>query len=315
MTTLPRTSAVILCCSAAVFAQPSLAQHAGHSGHAGHHDHAAMQAPSPASPPADANPAHHAPQQEHELHGQHGPHGQHTPVVAPPTDAERAAAFPAHLEGMDMRGHMDDDPWIAALHVDRLERDDAGGDAWHLRASLGKTFDRFVLSSEGHRERGALDDHAIEARWEHATGPWWDRVVALRDDRGAHGPSRQWFGIGARGTAPYMVHVDAMAWIGSGGRLAARVEADYDLRISQRVVLQPKVEAWAHGEDDRANGIGRGLSRIESGLRLRYEITPAFAPYFGYAHERRLGRTRDLVEADGGNASEGRWVVGIRAWF
>ena len=265
----------------------------------------------PASAQQHRHSGHAQPARDADAHSHH---------VAPsplpsPTAAERAAAFPADFEAMDMRAHMDDDPWVAALRVDRLERDDDDGEAWQLRASLARSERRLVLSSEGRRSDGAMASHALEARWQWATGPWWDALVAVRDARGGDRPSRQWVGIGASGIAPYRVHVDAVAYLGSGGRVAARIEADYDLLLSNRLKLSPKIEAWLHGDDDRATGIGRGLSEVDAGLRLRYEVTPRFAPYAGYAWSRKFGRSAEFARDAGGPAADGRWVFGVRGWF
>ena len=118
-----------------------------------------------------------------------------------------------------------------------------------------------------------------------------------------------------QGLAPYKFEVQATAYVGDGGRVEANVEAEYELLLTNRLILQPLVEVDFAAKDDEARGVGSGLSKAEAGLRLRYEFTRRFAPYVGVVHERAFGRTADLREADGEPVTDTRFVVGLRTWF
>ena len=277
----------------ALLALPAHAQHAGH-GRAAPQDHSQHQMPATPVPQASDSP------------------------FPRPTAEERAAAFP-DLGGMDMRDHMDENPLVALLRVDQLEwnRDDAPDWStlgWSMRASIGGNFDKLWLRSEGEKRDGGDTHGNAELLWSHATGPWWDRVVGLRSDFG-EGPSRQWLALGVVGLAPYKFEVEATAYVGESGRFAARVEGEYEILLSNQWILQPKLEANLYGKDDVGNGIGKGLSEAEFGLRLRHEFSPQFAPYVGYAWSRKFGDTADLAEAAGESASTHGWVAGLRFWF
>lgn len=272
-------------------APPAFAQHEGHT------------VPTPTTPsiappperlPADGSPA---------------------PLPLPTPEA-RAAAFP-DLHGMRMQDHMDDDPVIATLRFDRLEwqrGDEESGLGWELQGWAGDLQNRLWLRSEGERRDGRIEHGDVELLWGRPTGPWWDRVAGLRHDLGA-GPSRDWLAVGVQGLAPYKFEVAATAYLGTEGRTAARVEAEYELLLTNRLILQPRLEANLYGKDDPARGIGKGLSDAAFGLRLRYEVGRQFAPYFGYEWIRTFGETARLAETERGSRSEGMWVAGIRFWF
>lgn len=118
-----------------------------------------------------------------------------------------------------------------------------------------------------------------------------------------------------QGTAPYHIATRATAYLGSGGRAALKLELAHDAYLTQKLVLQPRTEWQLHRKDDVARGIGKGLSSVSAGLRLRYEITPQIAPYVGVEWQRGFGRTADLLRASGGRPSSTRWVAGLSFWF
>ena len=282
-----------------------------------HHDHA-QQVATPVQTQTDAGQA-----PDHSAHAGHStplqppPSSPASPApLPPPTAEERAAAFP-DLHGMSMQEHMDDDPVIATLLFDRLEwqqADGAEGLGWELQGWAGDLENRIWLRSEGERRDGSIEHGDVELLWGRPSGPWWDRVAGLRHDLG-HGPGRDWLAIGVQGLAPYKFEVAATAYLGANGRLAARAEAEYELLLTNRLVLQPRAEVNLYSKDDPERGIGKGLSDAALGLRLRYELHRQFAPYVGYEWSRKFGRTAELAEDAGGDRSEGIWVAGIRFWF
>ncbi|HZW17521.1 MAG TPA: copper resistance protein B [Luteimonas sp.] len=292
----------LLAIAAAGIAMPASAQHDAH------HEHPAQ--PDASAPPVADPHAHHG-------NAMPAPASQpQSPSPFPaPTPAERAAAFPADLEGMDMRAHMDDNPLVAVFRGDRLEHGDGDALGWDLRAGVGRNFDKLWLRSEGERRDGRLEHARTELSWSRATGPWWDRTIGLRHDAGSGGVARDWAAIGVQGLAPYKFEFEATGYVGTAGRLAARVEGEYEILLTNRLILQPKLEANFYSRDDEDNRLGKGLSDASFGLRLRYEFSPRFAPYVGHVWTRCFGDTADLVEAAGHEAGEHGWVAGVRFWF
>jgi copper resistance protein B len=115
--------------------------------------------------------------------------------------------------------------------------------------------------------------------------------------------------------ALYNFEAEATAFIGEGGQSAVRLEGDYDILLTNRLILQPTVELNAYGKNDAQRGIGSGLSNTEAGLRLRYEIRREFAPYLGVTWNRTYGNTADYANDEGEDRSETRLVLGVRLWF
>jgi len=147
-----------------------------------------------------------------------------------------------------------------------------------------------------------------------AIARYWDFQLGVRHDF-KPSPSRSWATIGFKGLAPYFFDIDAAAFIGESGRTALRFEAEYELLLTQRLILTPEIELNIYGQNDPDVGIGAGLSDLEVGLRLRYEIRREFAPYIGINWSRLFGNTADFAKIAGEDTSEAQLVIGFRAWF
>ncbi len=229
------------------------------------------------------------------------------------TDADRAAAFPvlrtqAMLHAPSRTGY---------LLFDRLEgwdNDHGSGQAWEATAWYGGDIDRLWLHSEGERSGGRTEAADLEALYGHAVSPWWDLLVGVKQDV-APGDARTSAAFGVQGMAPYKFEVAATLYVGEGGSASTRLEGEYDVLLTNRWILQPRLEAEAAFADDRAHGVGSGLSTVEAGLRLRYEISRRFAPYLGVVHERAFGATADYRHDAGEAARKTRIVAGVRVWF
>lgn len=239
------------------------------------------------------------------------------PVIAPITPQMRAAAFPDLGAAHHMDGHMDDNPFNVYVGLDQIEwRDgaDGAGFAWDAKAWLGRDTGKLWLRTEGERSDGRTGHANAHALWGKPIAPWWDLVAGMRHDF-APGDSQTWLALGVQGLAPYKFEVEATAYVGEGGRTAATVEAEYELLLTNRWVLQPQVEAELFGKDDPARHVGSGLSELTAGLRLRYEIRREFAPYLGVEWSRKFGATADYARDDGERIEDTRLVAGIKVWF
>lgn len=206
---------------------------------------------------------------------------------------------------------------FAALLVDRLERvytNDGNATAYDAQAWFGRDYDRLVLKAEGDIAGGKLQDARTELLWGHAVATFWDTQLGARYDSGV-GPGRGWLALGVQGLAPYWFDVEATAYLGEQGRSALRLAASYDLLLTQKLILQPRVEASLYGKRDAARAIGSGLSDGAAGLRLRYEFTRQIAPYVGVEWAGKFGETADFARVAGKKTSEARWVAGVRFWF
>lgn len=301
-------------------AAPALAQHAGHG--------TAMPAAEMASQPGPISPT---------CSPEHVKMGHCTPPSASPApETPRPAASPAAARSNPE--HAADTVWgaeamapvraaIYAEHgsmrtskpmLDRLEyraMKGRNGYIWDGEGWYGGDYDRLWVKSEGGGSFGArLESAEIQALWSRAIDPWFNLQAGIRYDTGSR-PDRTHLAIGVQGLAPYFFEIDAAWFLSDRGDLTARMEAEYDQRITNQLILQPRAEIELAAQNIRSAGVGAGLSSIEAGLRLRYEFVPEFAPYIGVEYERRLGKTADLARATGDGVGSVAFVAGVRAWF
>ncbi len=211
---------------------------------------------------------------------------------------------------------MKDDPLLLKGMIDELEWRDNGDDPviWDAQLWIGKDLNKLWLKSEGERSDGDTEEAELQLLYSRAVAPFWDLQAGWRSDL-EPGPERQWLAVGFQGLAPYLFEIDTTLFIGESGRTALRLEAEYELLFTQRLILAPEIEANLYGHNDVDTGAGSGLSDVEAGLRLRYEIVREFAPYIGINWEKRFGNSADFARAAGEDSSDSQWVIGIRAWF
>jgi len=236
---------------------------------------------------------------------------------SPPPDARDPHAYSGGQDFGPLKLELADTRRLASLRVDNLEVVRTRGNTfvpYDLEAWYGRTYDRAVLKAEGDIDGGELAEARTELLWGHAFAAFWDSQLGVRYDSGA-GPNREWLAFGVEGIAPYWFEIEATAYLGEAGQSALRLDASYDLLLTQKLVLQPRIEANIYGKRDVERGLGSGLSDVSAALRVRYEIRRELAPYFGIEWVRKYGETEDLARAAGDDPNDARLVAGLRFWF
>ncbi|TPG21683.1 copper resistance protein B [Sphingomonas koreensis] len=193
--------------------------------------------------------------------------------------------------------------------------DGRNGYRWEGEGWFGSDIDRFVVKSEGEGTFGkGLDAAEVQGLYSRAVGPYFNLQAGVRHDF-QPSPTQTFATIGVEGLAPYQFDVSGALFLSTKGDLLARAEATYDERITQRLILQPRVELNFAAQDVARDRIGAGLSDAELGLRLRYEISRQFAPYIGISYTAKVGRSATFARRDGDAPHSTSLVLGIRVCF
>jgi copper resistance protein B len=233
------------------------------------------------------------------------------PAFIPPvTEADREAAFP------DVDGHRTHETalrWFVLLDQLEFQRGDtASNGSWDAKGWVGGDLGRLWFRTEGEGAKDRLGDAQLHVLYGRPIGRWWDVVAGMRQDA-RPGPQRTWAAIGVQGLAPYWFEVEATAYVGAGGRTHFRVEVEYELLLTNRLIVQPLLEVEVYGKADPDRRIDAGVTKTEAGLRLRYEVRRELAPYLGVSWERRHFGTADAARATG-EVADARLVFGVRVW-
>ena len=210
-----------------------------------------------------------------------------------------------------------DDPTLIMVKADQLEwRAKDGPDAAYFQGEgwIGKDLNKIWFKGEYEHSDGSTEEAELQALYSRAVAPFWDAQLGIREDFKPD-PSRSWLAFGFQGLAPYWFEVDTAMFVGESGRTAFRLEAEYEILFTQRLILSPEIEINAYGKNDESTGTGSGLSDAQLGLRLRYEIRREFAPYIGVNWYKKYGNTADFAREEGEGVSDTSIVIGIRAWF
>ena len=255
------------------------------------------------------------------------PHAGHTsattPQEMPPASGEANAADlyfdPAAMarareqlvtENGGMRTH--------AVILEQLEvgfDDESETYAWHVQGWYGGDVHRFWWKSEGEGALGEEIEHAeLQLLYSRAVTPYFDLQAGVRQSY-LDGEDRTDLVLGVQGLAPYWFEVNAAAFVSTEGDVTARAEAEYDLRLTQKLILQPAAELNFAAQDIPDLDVGAGFTDANVGVRLRYEISRSFAPYVGVEWTSALGETRDIRESLGADTQSTRALIGLRALF
>jgi copper resistance protein B len=221
-------------------------------------------------------------------------------------DAPTPAATHSHA--------MLEDPFNRSFLLNELEMREDDQLAWDGTLWAGYSFNKLAVRTEGEKRGGNTERAELEIFWAHTIARWWDVVAGARGDF-QPGDTQSWAAFGVQGLAPQRFELEATAYLGQGGKSAARFEAEYELLITPRLILQPQLQLDWYGQADDASGVGPGLSTAEAALRLRYEFRRELAPYVGLVRERKYGATADRARAEGFDADDTSLVAGIRLRF
>ncbi|MEZ5287326.1 MAG: copper resistance protein B [Vicinamibacterales bacterium] len=234
------------------------------------------------------------------------------PFIPPVTDEMRRAAFP------DVDGHtLHDDQLHGYVLVDQLEWETTRGETglgWDSKGWVGFDRDRLWFRAEGQRAGSRVTDAQTHLFYGRAVSRWWNVLGGIRQDF-RPGPAQTWAAVGVQGLAPYWIEMEATAYLGASGRNHLRVEAEYELLLSNRLVLQSNVETELYGKEDPAHFRGAGLATVDAGIRLRYLIRRELAPYVGVVWHNKYFGTADLARAQGERTSGARLALGVRFWM
>lgn len=224
-------------------------------------------------------------------------------------DMERARAAFMHDQGGQVS-------YLVMLNLAELQfyRGQAGY-RWDGEAWFGRDINRLTIKSEGLGSfREGVEEAEVQALYSRAIGPYFNLQAGVRQDLSA--PLHQTYAtVGFEGLAPYWFEVSGALFLSTRGNLLGRLEGYYDQNITQRLILQPRVELNFAAQNIPEDGVGAGLVNAELGLRLRYEITREFAPYVGISYNAKVGQTATYALQEGQASSVLSFVAGLRIWF
>lgn len=186
---------------------------------------------------------------------------------------------------------------------------------WEAQGWLGTDANKIWVKTEGeYSDSGDAEKAELQLLYSHAVSAFWDFQAGIRHDLEPT-PYRSHLAIGLQGLAPYWFEMDAALFLSDEGHVTARIEAEYELFLTQRLILQPRLEINIAASSDREIGIAKGLFDSVAELRLRYEVRREFAPYVGLSWGGDFGATADIVEEAGGKPREVAFVAGFRIWY
>jgi copper resistance protein B len=218
----------------------------------------------------------------------------------------------------------DHESLYGAVLIDQLEYRGGSGSnigAWEGQAYYGGDYNKVWINTRGeyNSKARALERAEAQVLYSRLISYFFNAQAGVRQDIGIRPnegtPARTHLVLGIEGLLPNLFEANFQFFVDHRGTVAARFEGSYDAYLTQRLVLQPQVEINAAANSDPQSRLGSGFTRLETGLRLRYEVTREFAPYIGVQYERVLGETANIYKRAGEERELLSAVAGVRLFF
>lgn len=193
-----------------------------------------------------------------------------------------------------------------------------GEASWDIEGWRGGDFNRIWFKSEGdHSLREADRNIDLQVMYGRFMKKFYDfqigggvQTVAVQGRSAVRGQAV----VGVEGFVPYKFDLETLLFISHQGDVAGRVTFLREYLMTQRLILQPRVETNLAAQRVEEFLVGSGLNNIEFGVRLRYEIRRELGPYVGVAFNKSFFGTADLLRAVEKDPADVRLVFGLRAW-
>jgi copper resistance protein B len=259
------------------------------------------------------------------------------PHDEPPPPAIEPAALP---EGMTLEQVLDyaeseppesfpepvfDDKMRAFIFMEQLEyRVATDGDTdhlgWEAQGWVGWDYDKFWWKNEGEAvfEGNDHGESETDLLYSRLITPFWNLQLGAQyaNEWSVDDYEDRWSGVVAiQGVAPYKFELDNSLYVSEDGDVTAAIEAEYDIRITQRLVLQPRTEIGLAAQDIPDRDLAAGVTGVDLDLRLRYEIRRDFAPYIGLRYGLLVGQTANIAEDAGRDPDQVYLLAGLRFAF
>jgi copper resistance protein B len=186
---------------------------------------------------------------------------------------------------------------------------------WNGEGWAGTDMNRLWFKTEAFVEHGMMMDGDQELLYDRPIPRlrYFDLQAGVRYDLDSDA-GRTWGAIGIEGLAPYFFEFAPTFYFSNRGFFAGRFEGSYDILITNRLIAQPQVELNLYSKSNASRGVGSGVSELDAGLRIRYELSRKFGPYIGFAYTGNYGRTATFTREAGGNPEDPRFIFGVRLW-
>ena len=207
------------------------------------------------------------------------------------------------------------------FQLEELEhrRGDAGEKllVWNGDAFIGTDELKLRWLSQGEYDTKGSKLESVENRLvlQAPVTDFFDVKAGIRADT-PKGKSRLYGVLGLTGLAKQWIEVDADLFVSDKGDASARLDAEYEMLLTNQITLTPSIDLDVAFSDDQKMGIGSGLSSAEVGLRLSYDILDrAISPYLGVVWERKFGKTADFARDEGEDIEAWFVAVGVKVLF
>ncbi len=203
------------------------------------------------------------------------------------------------------------DIFRSSLFVDQLEyqQNDEKSTSWNSYLFAGYDLNKIYIYSEGEKPKDDKASSETRLLYSRAATSFWDIQAGFEYDKIPEN-SKTWAILGFQGLAPYFFETQGSLLFSKDGNIGLKIDMEYDALLTQRLILAPSAKFSAFNKDEKDIEIGKGVSNVTMGVRLRYEFTREFAPYIGYEWSKNYGNTNEYS-----TLNDEYVTFGLRFWI
>ncbi|WHP05217.1 copper resistance protein B [Acinetobacter corruptisaponis] len=164
-------------------------------------------------------------------------------------------------------------------------------------------------------ERTQTDAMALYSR---SIADFWDVQVGARHQ---YQPEQwqdknQWSAVvGLHGLAPYFFETKAYLYAGQDQRWQFSLETSRDVLFTQKLIAQPYLNADLVLNDQSKYAQKSGVSKLQTGVQIRYEINKKVMPFIDLAYAYHQGNKQTAWQMASGREQGGLYGAGLTLKF
>ncbi|MCH7307729.1 copper resistance protein B [Acinetobacter sp. NIPH 1852] len=196
--------------------------------------------------------------------------------------------------------------------------DGRGRASTELKTWVGTDENKVFIKAHLEKAESEQADTEAKVLYSRNIADFWDIQAGLRYQYQSEQQQDkdQWSAVfGLHGLAPYFFETDAYVYAGQDQRWQLSLESSRDFLFTQKLIAQPYVNADVVLNDESKYARKTGLSKLQTGVQMRYEISKKVMPFIDVAYAYHKGVKQTEWQTASQHEKGGLYGAGVTLKF